>query len=143
MKTTFLILALIFTSFISAQSLSSNFITALKTDDAKTFIKLLNDDNINACYETGNSVYTFLALSIKLDSENCFKVLLDKKADLEKACSSKTPLMYTTKYGDLEKAKALIKAGVNPKAENSKGRTALDYAKKYKQKELAEYLESI
>lgn len=143
MKSLLLSLTLFVSSFMMSQTLTSHLKIALKTDNAKTFAKLLNDENLNACYEAGNSSYTLLALVIKTDAKNCFKVLLEKKVDLEKACSSKTPLMYTVKYGNLEMAEVLIKAGANPKAENNQGRTALDYAKKYEQKKLEMYLESL
>lgn len=138
-----LLLTLFATSFVTSQTLTSDFKTALKADDAKIFTKLLNAENLNACHEAGNSSYTLLALAIKTEAKNCFEVLLEKKVNLEKACSSKTPLMYTVKYGKLEMAKALTEAGANPRTENNKGRTALDYAKKYEQKKLEMYLESL
>ena len=51
--------------------------------------------------------------------------------------------MYAVKYGNLGMTKALIQAGANLKAENSNGKTALYYAEKYQQKEIATYLESL
>lgn len=143
MKNFLFVTVFMLTSILSAQSLSNDLKLALRSDDAKAFSKLIAEGNLNACFDLGNSSYTLLALTIKLDAVQCFKTLIEKGVDLEKACSSKTPLMYTAKYGNLDMAKALIKAGADLKTENYKGRTALDYAKKYEQKEIYEYLKSI
>ncbi|MFK7832915.1 MAG: ankyrin repeat domain-containing protein [Winogradskyella sp.] len=128
------------TSISSAQSVPDDFKYALKNDDAKAFSKALSADNMNSCYEAGNSNYTLLALTIKFGAKDCFEALITKKADVEKACASKTPLMYAVKYGNLDMVKALIKSGADYKFENSSGRTAMAYAKKYEQKEIYEYL---
>ncbi len=143
MRTLILILTFICGNFIAAQTLTEDFKMAIANDDAESFKQLLNSDNLNACFATGNSNYTLLALTIKANASRCFKVLIEEKSDLEKSCTSKSPLMYATKYGYLKLAKALILAGANPNFKNSKGRTALDYAKKYEQKELITYLSSL
>jgi ankyrin repeat protein len=49
--------------------------------------------------------------------------------------------MYTVKYGNLDFAKLLLENGANKKAISNKGNTALDYAKKYDQKELIKILD--
>lgn len=143
MKKLIFALSLFVTTITTAQSISNEIKSALKSDDAKALEILITSHNINTCYEIKGATYSLLALSIKLDSKACFKLLLEKKADLEKACTSKTPLMYAVKYGNLKMAKALVKYGANAKTENSSGRTALDYAKRYEHKELQNYLESL
>ena len=51
--------------------------------------------------------------------------------------------MYAVKYGNLKFVKKLVEAGSNINLVNEEGRTAIDYAKKYEQKEILEYLQSI
>lgn len=48
--------------------------------------------------------------------------------------------MYAAKYGELEAAKVLVKAGADVGLKNREGKTALDYARKYEKKELIDYL---
>ena len=143
MKKILITIAFFITSMVSGQSLSEDFKEPLKTDNAETFKTLVNDENLNACFDGGNSSYSLLALTIKINASDCFNVLLDKKVNLEKACSSKTPLMYAVKYGNLEMVKALIHAGADVKAKKDSGKTALYYAKKYEQKDIYEYLKSL
>ena len=87
--------------------------------------------------------HSLLGIAIKEKANTSFDYLIAKGANVEKACAGKTPLMYAAKYGNLAIAKALIKAGAMPNAENSKGQKALDYAIKHEQKELQAYLESL
>lgn len=143
MKHLFFTLFLVASTLVSAQSLTEDFKNAIKTDNAETFSKLVTLDNLNTCYEYGNNSYTLLALTIKYEAKACFKTLLAQKADLEKACSNKTPLMYAVKYGQLDVVKTLVEADVDYKAEDNRGRTAKDYAKKYEQKEIYEYLKAL
>lgn len=143
MKNIIIVFTLIISSIGTSQTVSNDIKSALQSDDDEALSKLITSHNINTCYEIKDATYTLLAISIKLEAKACFKVLLEKKADLEKTCTSKTPLMYAVKYGNLKMAKALVKSGANVKSENSSGRTALDYAKRYEQKELQSYLESL
>lgn len=143
MKIFIITTALFITSIVSGQSLSIDFKAPLETDNAETFKALVNDDNLNACFDVRDSSYSLLILSIKGNAINCFNVLLDKKIDLEKVCTSKTPLMYAVKYGKLEMVKALANEGANVKAKTDSGKTALYYAKKYDQNEIEKYLESL
>ena len=136
-------LLLFITTLVSAQALPEDLKSAIKTDHTAGFSKLLTTDRMNTCYDAGNSRYTLLALTIKYEAKACFKMLVSQKVDLEKACSSKTPLMYAVKYGQLDTVKALIFAGADYKAKNTRGRTAMDYAKKYGQKEIYEYLQGL
>lgn len=143
MKTFLLNLVILFTISVSAQRVSSDMIQALKNDDLKTFKTLVDVNRINECLQGGSSAYNLLALSIKANAEKCFDYLLKNKADVENTCESKTPLMYAVKYNRLDFAKKLIKNGANFKKENYKGRTAKDYAKKYKRTEMLNYLKSL
>lgn len=143
MKSFVLVLALVFTGIAFGQTLSEDIKKAIKSDDVKSFEGLVKKENLNTCFEAGNSNYTLMALTIKLNANSCFKLLLDRDVDLEKACSTKTPLMYAVKYGNLEMTKALIEAKANLDTKNNSGRKAVDYAKKYKQKEIYEYLKSL
>ena len=79
-----------------------------------------------------------LAAEIGADAE---KDAAREKANLDLICDDKTPLMYTVKYGTLDFAKLLLENGANKKAISNKGNTALDYAKKYDQKELIKILD--
>lgn len=127
---------------ISSQEVPSKIKLILKKDDAKGLKKELNKETINNCYEVGSSSYSLLILSIKLNSKECFTALTNRKADVDKDCNGKTPLIYAAKYGRLEMAKKLIKKGANFRKKYN-GRTALDYAKKYKKTTLIEYLNSL
>ncbi|MEM5563583.1 ankyrin repeat domain-containing protein [Psychroserpens sp. AS72] len=80
---------------------------------------------------------------MKSNANDCFQLLLDEKVNLEKVCTSKTPLMYAVKYGRLDFVKSLVEAGAKLEVKNDKGLTALDYAKKYKQDEIATYLAAL
>lgn len=116
--------------------------SALKNDDAIALKKLINIENINTCFETGNSKYSLLNLTIKVNAKTCFKLLIDQKADVNKECTGKTSLMYTAKYGRLEMAKLLIANNADIKKEY-KGRTAIDYAKRYEKEDILAYLEKL
>lgn len=142
MKTIVTLILILSTFIISAQDISSDIKYALKNDDATALKKLINADNLNTCFITRNSKYTLLNLAIKLNSKACFKLLLNEKADVDKECTGKTPLMYTAKYGRLEMTKMLIKQKADLD-KDYKGRTALAYAKKYQKKEIYEYLKSL
>jgi hypothetical protein len=143
MKILIFTLSLFFTALVSALALPNDMKSAIKTDNAEVFLKLLTTDTMNMCYDARNSSYTLLALTIKYEAKACFKTLVSEKADLEKACSSKTPLMYAVKYGQLDTVKALIFAGADYKAKNTSGRTAMDYAKTYEQKDIYAYLQGL
>jgi len=57
--------------------------------------------------------------------------------------NNKTPLMYAAKYGHLDIAKLLLKSGAKKDLLSPKGKTALDYAKKYEQEAIISFLKSI
>lgn len=135
----FLILA-IFSS--KAQNLSSNLKQAFKTDDVSLFKRALQEDQIvvDSCLLLEKKPYSLFAISIRSKSIKILQDLISIKADVNKICDDKSPLMYAAKYGELEAAKALVKAGANIGLKNREGKTALDYARKYEKKELIDYL---
>ncbi|WP_139422016.1 ankyrin repeat domain-containing protein [Chryseobacterium mulctrae] len=141
MKKLFLIIFAFTISTFSAQELTDEHKKMLKYDDTSSFSTLVNKENINACYPIENISYSLLALAIKMNSSKVFQKLIDEKADLEKICDGKTPLMFAAKYGNLNIAKKLLENGAKKETKTEKGYNALDYAKKYDQKEIITLLE--
>ncbi|WP_316806035.1 ankyrin repeat domain-containing protein [Pedobacter agri] len=135
----FLILAVFLTK---AQNISSNLKQAFKTDDVSLFKRALQEDKIvvDSCLLLEQKPYSLFAISIRSKSIKILQDLISIKADVNKICDDKSPLMYAAKYGELEAAKALVKAGANIGLKNREGKTALDYARKYEKKELIDYL---
>ena len=134
---------LLFSLASYAQQITPEIKMMFKNDDISNFDKIINKENINKCYPIEEFSYSLLALSIKMNKPNVFKKLINEKANLDLICDDKTPLMYTVKYGNLDFAKLLLENGANKKAISNKGNTALDYAKKYNQKELIIILDYI
>jgi len=141
MKKLFLSVSIIAFSYLSAQELSSEYKQMLTYDNTEAFSTLVNKENINKCFQVENNTYSLLALSIKLNSKNVFQRLIAEKADLEKVCDGKTPLMFAAKYGNLEFAKKLLENGAKKETKTDKGYSALDYAKKYEKSEIIKLLE--
>jgi ankyrin repeat protein len=141
MKKLFLATAMITFSFLSSQELTRDYKYMMTYDDVAKFSALVNKENINTCYQNENTSYSLLALSIKLNSKQAFQKLIDEKADLERVCDGKTPLMFAAKYGNLELAKKLLDYGARKETKTEKGYTALDYAKKYEKADLIKLLE--
>jgi ankyrin repeat protein len=141
MKKLFLATAMITFSFLSSQELTRDYKYMMTYDDVAKFSALVNKENINTCYQNENTSYSLLALSIKLNSKQAFQKLIDEKADLERVCDGKTPLMFAAKYGNLELAKKLLEHGARKETKTEKGYTALDYAKKYEKTDLIKLLE--
>ncbi len=139
-------IALLFTSCsIFGQKLSENMKVAFKQDDAKLLLSALKEINtsINDCFLLEEYSYSLLSISIKMKKPIIFDALILNKAEIDKICNDKTPLMYACKYGQLEMAKRLISAGAMISLMNKNKETALDYAKKYEKKELETYLLSL
>lgn len=101
----------------------------------KTAVKMGTD--LNKTYEPG---YTPLCAAVKYQQLELIKYLIKTNIDLQKMSNNKTPLMYAAKYGHLEIVKLLLQHGANKDAKNSKGRTALDYARKYEQGDIIKCL---
>lgn len=143
MKSITLLLSLFLSTFVFSQELTKELYTTIKEDNTRQLEKMISSDRIDACFQRSETSYCLLSLAIKTNSISCFTLLLDKGANTETNCTGKSPLMYATKYGKLDFAKKLIEKGAKVNAKNERGRTALDYAKKYEQQELIEYLSSI
>lgn len=124
----------------SAQELDNGQKQILKFDNTARFSDLVGNQDINQCFKIEDNSYTLLALAIKMKSVNIFQKLIDNKADLEKMCDGKTPLMFAAKYGDVVMAKKLLENGAKKGTKTEKGFTALDYAEKYNQPAIIELL---
>ncbi|MDR6458926.1 ankyrin repeat protein [Chryseobacterium vietnamense] len=138
---TIIVTFVLFSIAATAQELTNEHKQMLKYDNTAYFNNLINKDNMNACYKIENNAYTLLGLAIKMNSKEVFQKLIDEKADLEKTCDGKTPLMFTAKYGNTEFAKKLLANGVKKDTKTSSGYTALDYAKKYEKPDIIKLLE--
>jgi len=132
---------LLLISTLGCQSQTSSvplpIIEAIKTGNLTKVEDFLKENkNINALY----AGYTLLCAAVKTDQKNIVASLIENGADLNKMSNKKTPLMYAAKYGRLEIAQLLIQKGADKKVVSPKGKTALDYANKYKQSELIIFL---
>lgn len=140
LKTIILIMA-VFSAYTNAQELTHEHKQMLKYDNTAYFNTLINKNNINTCYQIENNTYTLLGLAIKMNSKEVFQKLIDEKADLDKICDGKTPLMFAAKYGNTEFTKKLLANGAKKETKTSAGYTALDYARKYDKPEIIKLLE--
>lgn len=136
------IILLLSVTMANAQNLSNDLKKAFKTDDVVLFKNVIKQDKIDrdSCLLLEEKQYSLFALSIKTGSVKILQELISTKADVNKICDDKSPLMYAAKYGEIEAAKALIKAGAKVDLKNNEGRTALDYARKYDKKEMITFL---
>ncbi|MGE8554638.1 MAG: ankyrin repeat domain-containing protein [Chryseobacterium jejuense] len=141
LKKTIIAVFTILSAIMYSQELTNEHKQMLKYDNTAYFSTLINKENINACYQIENNSYTLLGLAIKMNSQQVFQKLIDEKADLEKACDGKTPLMFTAKYDHTEFAKKLLANGAKKDTKTDKGYTALDYARKYEKPEIIKLLE--
>lgn len=141
MKKLFLTASIFAFSLFTAQELTSQHKQMLTYDDADSFSTLVNKENIDECFQIEKNSYSLLALSIKLNSKKIFQKLIDEKANLEKVCDGKTPLMFAAKYGNTEFAKKLLENGAKKETKTDKGYNALDYAKKYEKPDIIKLLE--
>ncbi|WKB82513.1 ankyrin repeat domain-containing protein [Cellulophaga lytica] len=142
MKTLFFTILLVVSSYATAQELNSNIINALESDNVTALKKHLAIKEINNCFKFEESEYTLLTLSIKLNSKSCFTELIKQNANVDKTCNNKTPFMYTAKYNRLAMAKELVKAGAEITLRNNDKQSALDFAKKYRNKDIIDYIKS-
>lgn len=133
--------------FMSAksQTLTNNIKQGFEQDNPELILTELKAQklNIDDCFTVNGTPYSLLIIAIKMNKEKTFKELIKQKANLNKICADKSPLMYTAKYGKAAMAKQLIEAGANPALKNSDGDDALNYAKKYEHKEIENYLSSL
>lgn len=136
---------LLFSYFGYAQTFTAEMKAAFKADDPTQLFAEIKSKKatLNDCFDLDGSSYSLFAVSIRMDRPKVLEALIKEKADLNKSCNDKTPLMYAAKYGKLAAAQALVKAGADLKIANQDKETALDYAIKYKNKELETYLSSL
>ena len=127
-------------AFTQAQELTKDTYLAFKNDDVGSLKSQLIESNLNNCYDVKGNSYSLLAVAIKMKATDCLShLLLQEEVDVNKSCSGKTPLMYTAKYGQLDMLKALLNADADRSLKNN-GHDVLDYAKKYKQQAIVNYL---
>jgi len=146
MKALYILIAfIIFNMSVKAQTFSNQMKSAFKSDDPEMLLAELKAQNqsINSCLLLEEKPYSLLALSIKASANKIFDALIKHKAELNKICDDKSALMSAAKYGMLDMAKALVKAGADPILQNREHKTALDYAKKYDKNELTDFLSSL
>lgn len=145
MKQFFLIISLTTLSFGFSQTINENLKTSIETENIEALTKELQSQNytLDECFQLKEKPYSLFAIAIKLEKHKLFDYLLEQKANINKICEDKSPLMYAVKYGNIVFVKKLIDAGAIVSLENEEGSTAIDYAKKYEQKEILEYLQAI
>jgi len=132
-----------------AQDISPE-VAAIKQDNVTKLNSFVNPNNLNGCFQEGKFSYTLLAQAIRDNAKKCFDLLIEKGADVNKACEGYVPpIMPAAKYGRLEMLKILVAKGVDVSYqyegdyEPANGETALMYAEKYKQIAVVDYLRSI
>lgn len=141
----FILTFILFTStFAFSQQINDSLKISIETENTELLASVLKKQNysINQCFQLKEKPYSLFCIAVKLEKEKIFNYLIDQKADVNKICEDKSPLMYAVKYGNLKFTKKLVEAGAKISLENEEGKTAIDYAKKYDQKEIVEYLES-
>ncbi len=138
-----LVICLLFSTLTFSQRVSEELKSAIKADDLESFKTLIDVTDLDTYYKINDRDYTLLIMTIKLKANSCFGFLLENKVNFEKISSGKTPLMHAVKNGKLDMVKALINAGADKLAENDATKTALDYAIRYKRKDIQTYLESL
>jgi len=86
------------------------------------------------------SDYTCLNFAVKTNQIEIVQWLLENEANPDVISNGKSALMYAAKYSRLEIAKLLLEHSANKDLRNAKERSAMDYARKYEQKELYQFL---
>lgn len=145
MKTILVLLMLFIGAIANAQEISEPIKRAIEADDSTALAKSVKAANykLDDCFSIEGTSYTLLAISIKMDKSSVFNYLVTKKAAINKICKDKSPLMFAAKYGKIAMVKALIKAGADVKQMSDEHKTALDYAVRYKQPDIEQYLKSL
>ena len=138
-----LVSLLLITAFFSlgstqAQSVHPILKAIKKGDLAKIITAVEMGKDLNKTYEPG---YTPLCAAVKYQQLEIINFLIKAEVDLNKISNAKTPLMYAAKYGHLEIVKLLLQRGAKQEIKSPKGRTALDYAKKYEQETIVNFLQ--
>ncbi len=138
MKTLITLALFGFSLAVSAQS--SNWLEAIEANSVRNFEGYLyqNGNDINQCVDVKGQDYHLLVVALKVQSETLFNHILNNEAlDLTTICADKTILQYAVKYGEVSHVQKLIAAGADPKQLSNKGKSALDYAKKYEKPVMA------
>lgn len=152
MKITTYILAfcLAFVVNAGAQEMPQAISEAINSDDPAALGSYISSSNVDACYFIGDWQYTVLSQSIRKGAKKCFDFIIERKADVNKACEGYVPpIMHAAKYGRIDMIKVLVEKGANTTFTYSgsygpaKGETPLSYAEKYNQAEVATYLRSL
>ncbi|MFC5046252.1 ankyrin repeat domain-containing protein [Aquimarina hainanensis] len=141
--TLFTSLLCLFSQFSIAQDISKELLLAIRNGDTETLNTHVTADELDTCFSLKNSQYNYLAISIKTNSLTAIKYFIEKGANIERICTTKTPLMYAVKSGNIAIVKYLISKGANIDAQTPRGATAIDYADKYKQTEIKAYLSNL
>lgn len=140
MKKAILLILLILPILMNAQE--DVIKTIFKNDNVESLKDYVKKVGGNECFPMNNSVYSLLALSIKLNTKKNFNFLIKSKVNLNQACANKTPLMYCIKYNRLEMFYRLIKEGALIRITNRRGESALDFAIKYEREDMIKMLEN-
>lgn len=136
------------TSF--SQELPGSIESAMQNDDSTALSRVVTSSNLDDCYASSLWSYTLVSIAVRYNAANCLDLLLSYKADVNKVCDGYLPpLMFAAKYGRLDMAKKLVKAGADVsyvyhgEYKPADGLNALEYARKFEQSEVAEYLRGL
>jgi len=122
------------------QELTNKLAWTVKYGQTEKLEHLISPDRINECVGVeGGKKYSYLAISIKLNSMKSLRYFVENGADIEGVCADKTPLMYAAKYGRLQMVQYLLQQGADLSA-TYKGKTALSFARQFRQREIIKYL---
>ena len=94
-------------------------------------------------FDTDDEGVSVFDMAITYDNLKMVNYLIEKGIDVNKTSrnSGFTALMASACYGRTEIAKVLVKQGVNQNAQDSKGFTASDFARKMNKKSVLEVLD--
>lgn len=135
-----LVMALIATgNACFGQDLSKRMAEALRNDDTAGLAALIDEKNINECH----GELALLAEAIHGRSPKCFEWLLEKGADVNKACGdTKSPVFVVAKHGKLDQLKKLVAKGAKLDG-IYRERTLIAYAREHGNNEVVAYLEEL
>lgn len=123
-----------------AQDRAERIYRAVANEHISALDKLVDSTNVNECLDFKGGSYVPLVFAFKKDAmESLDHLLKIPSIDINKSCTGKTPVLYAAKYGKLDILKKLIAHGADIRITN-KGRSAIDYAKRYKHRDVYEYL---